>query len=316
MTPLQVVCYSDGRPGHEKQTRAVISALGALTPVSTTVRTLEHTKGMRRLIQNVHHLFSSPSGDAPPHRRVDLIIGTGSTTHLPMVALKMRSRAKLVTCMSPEPWFKPWFDLCLIPRHDRPADNEIYFSTFGPPCLAPDGIRQDPHKGLVLAGGVDEKSHVWDTGHFISQVEQLTKSPDMKWTVASSGRTPGDTIARLRELADVNRDVTFYSADETPGGWIETAYATHDQVWVTADSVSMVYEALTAGCRVGVLPVKWKQSQNKFQDGIDDLKTHGMIGDFDQWIRGTQLPRPAEPLNEAQRCAEEMIGRWWPERLR
>jgi hypothetical protein len=119
----------------------------------------------------------------------------------------------------------------------------------------------------------------------------------------------------LTAVAKSKKNVIFYRAEDTPRGWIESAYASHRQVWVTADSVSMIYEALTAGCRVGVLPVRWKNPDNKFQTGIDDLKHHGMVVDFEQWRAGGELPAVAMPLNEAGRCAEEMVKRWWPERL-
>jgi uncharacterized protein len=315
MDSLQVLCLSDGRPGHEKQSRAVLAALGSLTTISQSLWTLHHTSGVGRIIQGLQSIFAASATSLQLPRSVDLIIGTGSTTHLPMVGLKMRTGAKLVTCMSPDPWLKPWFDLCLIPRHDRPAVRNKHFATYGPPCLAPDPKRRDPCTGLILVGGVDEKSHDWDSTYFISQIKALISLPDIRWTMASSGRTPSDTIDQLRKLENSSQRVMFYTDDETPRGWIETAYATHGQVWVTADSVSMVYEALTAGCRVGVLPVKWKRTGNKFQDGIDDLHRHAMIVGYDQWLEGAALPEAATPLNEAQRCAEEILRRWWPNRL-
>lgn len=316
MEPLQVVCISDGRPGHEKQSRAVIAAMGELTALSTTMLTLRHTEGFRRFLQGARSLFASAEQISRLPDSVDMVIGTGSSTHLPMIGLKMRTQARLVTCMAPDAWLRPLFDLCLIPRHDRPASRRKYFSTFGPPCLAPDEQRQDPFRGLILVGGVDEKSHNWNTHYFISQVKELIAKDDLSWTVASSRRTPPETVDQLHLLEKNDQKIKFYSADETPSGWIEKAYATHGRVWVTADSVSMVYEAMTAGCRVGILPVQWKQADNKFQFGIDELKHHGMIGDFEQWANGVELPIAQKPLNEAERCAKEILRRWWPDRLR
>ena len=317
MRPLNVVYYSDGRPGHEKQSRAVLIALERLTPLSVITRTLGETAGLKRLVQGLQRLIGIIKDvEASVLPSIDLIIGTGSTTHLPMVGLKLRSRARVVTCMTPDPWLKPWFDLCLVPRHDKPSSGSKNFSTFGPPCLPLRSDRHNSNKGLVLAGGVDVKSHLWNTADFIAQVEiLLSKGPDMSWTLCSSGRTPSDAIDGLRDLAAVRDNVEFYSAGETPQGWIESAYEAHAQVWVTADSVSMIYEALTAGCRVGVFPVAWKHSDNKFCNGIDDLKNQDLIMDFDQWIRGAASPHVTRSFNEAARCAKEILLRWWPERL-
>ena len=150
----------------------------------------------------------------------------------------------------------------------------------------------------------------------MAQVRQLrTRMPEMSWTISSSPRTPSDTVERLDRFAGAHRNVTFFRADETPPGWIESAYMAHGQVWVTADSVSMVYEALTAGCRVGILPVAWNHPHNKFQKGIDDLTAHGLVLDYDSWQGGVSWPATPKLLNEAERCASEILRRWWPTRL-
>lgn len=318
MGPLTVVCYGDGRPGHEKQSQAVIGALAQITPISVVQIRLGQTAGVKRMLLGIRSLLTPAKSDETPMPDViDLIIGTGSSTHMPMVGLKIKTGAKLVTCMTPDLLLRPLFDLCLIPRHDRPPNRPGFFSTFGPPCMVPVPANdRSDYKGLILAGGVDAKSHDWDSSYFMSQVNRLiSTAPDTTWTLSSSPRTPSDAIEKLRYLAKSHDNVLFFSADETPPGWIESAYVSNSQVWVTADSVSMVYEALTAGCRVGVLPVKWKKPNNKFQNGIDDLREHGMVVDFHQWTNGEQLPITSTPLNEAARCAEEILKKWWPERL-
>lgn len=318
LRPLNLICITDGRPGHEKQSLAVAQALERMTPLSVATRRVKATRGVGRL----YHGFMSLRSDrsyvaAEKPGAIDLVVGTGTSTHLPMVGLKRRTAARLLTCMTPAPWLLPWFDLCLVPRHDRPRPRAKFFPTYGPPCLQLDTGKHDPGKGLILAGGVDTKSHRWSTDELLRQIDTIIEgSPEMAWTIASSPRTPGETIEKLRRLAGVNHQVAFFSADQTHKGWIESAYEVHSSVWVTADSVSMIYEALTAGCRVGVLPVAWHHPQNKFQHGIDDLMTNGMVVDYEQWRVTRELPKPSQPLDEASRCAKEILFRWWPERLK
>lgn len=315
--PLSVVAYTDGRPGHEKQTRAVLAALEGMTPLRVKTCALAPASGWRRLVQGVKALaWQGGSSPGFEPRRIDLIIGTGSTTHLPMIALKRHCRGRLVTCMSPDPLLRRWFDLCLVPRHDTPPVRENILPTFGPPCMKGSSSRHDPRRGLILAGGIDPKSHQWDPAAFMAQVSKLqVRMPDMHWTISSSPRTPADTVERLHRFAGDRRNVTFFRAEETPRGWIEAAYEVHSQVWVTADSVSMVYEALTAGCRVGILPVAWNRPQNKFQKGIDDLTDYGLVLAYDRWQEGDSWAATPKPLNEAERCASEILRRWWPTRL-
>ena len=138
--PLNVIAYTDGRPGHTKQTHAVLEALKRLTPVSTTTRALPSAQGWRRLILGLRAFGGSERSFAGPTLSdIDLIIGAGSTTHLPMIALKFSCRAKLATCMSPDPLLRRWFDLCFVPRHDQPPTRNNFYTTFGPPCLRIDG---------------------------------------------------------------------------------------------------------------------------------------------------------------------------------
>jgi hypothetical protein len=78
----------------------------------------------------------------------------------------------------------------------------------------------------------------------------------------------------------------------------------------------MVYEALTAGCSVGVLPVEWLRNDNKFNKSLNFLTREKMIVAFDAWQDGAELPAPKdELLDESKRCAEEILRRWWSDRL-
>ncbi len=70
---------------------------------------------------------------------------------------------------------------------------------------------------------------------------------------------------------------------DTGPGWIEERYAECLKVWVTADSMSMVYEALSAGCRVGLLPVRWKAEKNKFRRSAEYLIENGLAVPFSAW---------------------------------
>ena len=317
MRPLQVVVISDGRPGHEKQSRAILEELLSLTEVkSIYLAAPELTWKACLRYAMVLTAGIGASSNIPPAGPADLVLGAGTRTHLPMLAYKRQCSARLVVCMSPERWLRPWFDLCLVPRHDQLAERSNLFATFGPPCLQATPGNRDPQKGLILVGGRDPKSHYWDGQKLMEQIKTLVAGDaNLKWVISSSPRTPLETEALLDQFAQGTPATRFISSQATPRGWIEAAYAKSAHVWVTADSVSMVYEALTAGCRVGILPVCWKKTPNKFQYGIDDLKAQGWIVDFDQWQRGRMLQAPVEPLNEARRCATEVLKRWWPERL-
>jgi mitochondrial fission protein ELM1 len=234
-----------------------------------------------------------------------------------MLRLKGRSQAKVVTCMTPEPLLSSKIDLCLVPHHDQPAQRTNIFVTIGPPGLPPRKRQDDARQVLILVGGRDEKSHTWQTDVLVRQIETLIRrATGCLWTITSSPRTPDECERRLQVVADEHPQVTFFRAKDTAPGWVEEAYARHASAWVTADSISMIYEALTAGCRVGILPVKWKSAHNKFQRSIDFLARQQLVLTYERWLNdAADVPQHAV-IDEAARCAKEILKRWWPERLR
>jgi len=324
MNPLSITAYFDGRPGHEKQTRSILNALSELTPIEVAVVKISVAPA-RYLKDWVTYLLSffqgkGQGGGALP---VDLIIGTGSHTHIPMLLAKKKRMAsapgpvRVVTCMTPDIMLRNKFDLCFIPMHDVPSLKENVFVTYGPPAPVKSEGRHKDSKGLILVGGIDTKSHVWESEEIISQIQKIiNKNPEIEWTVSSSPRTPEDTSENLEAIAAGMGRISFFRSEDTPAGWIEEQYAQNQTVWVTADSISMVYEALSAGCSVGILPVNWLHRDNKFNKSLQFLTEKGMIVDFNAWHKGASMPtQKNEKFNESLRCAREILRRWWPERL-
>jgi len=324
--PLKVAAFRDTRPGHRKQTSGVLAALSARAPLIVSDFPLPDyslTDSVTDWAKLIGHLaglpVSIPRADEnrPSHPRFDLVIGTGSHTHVPMILLKRLLGGRLVTCMTPDPLLSGFFDLCLVPEHDRPKPRKNVFLTLGPPNPSP---KDGPHKtdtGLILVGGVDEKSHVWDSAATLSQISAIAQiSAHVFWTVSSSPRTPADMLPALEGLSGLHSNLSFFRSADTPPGWVEERYAESAFVWVTADSVSMIYEALTAGCVAGVLPVKWKKPDGKIPYGLQRLRDKGMIIDFDAWLKNPD-DRPAPfRLDEAGRSADEILRRFFPDRLK
>jgi signal peptidase I len=78
------------------------------------------------------------------------------------------------------------------------------------------------------------------------------------------------------------------------------------EVWVSEDSVSMLYEALSSGARVGVLAVR-RGAANRITAAVDALVERGWLGRPGHWQPGAG---PERPLNEAGRCAAWVRQRW------
>lgn len=104
MNPLYIVAFLDGSLGHEKQTRGILNALTELTSIEVEYKRLSPPSIKFALI-NWFNYIKSFFG-APYQKKqdcmIDLIIGTGSRTHLSMLLLKRECNAKVVTCMTPD----------------------------------------------------------------------------------------------------------------------------------------------------------------------------------------------------------------------
>ena len=311
MHPLRVALFLDGRPGHEKQSKGIIKALQEIHPVNCREIHINRPGLLEDIWLWIRYFLGLNDGGEKVQKPYDLVIGTGTHTHIPMLGFKRRTGAMACTCMSPSTLLKKRFDICFIPQHDGiPAGKNVYL-TVGPPNCSRAGEDHDPDKSLILLGGTDPKSHFWDSCEIAFFIEELvTKETDKQWIISSSPRTPAETISLIEKLALQFYNIKFFRYQDTEAGWIERQYSSCKTVWVTADSMSMVYEALSAGCNVGLLPVTWKNKKSKFKRSEKYLLDHGLVASFAAWQEGNIIWNQGKPLAEAQRCANEILRVW------
>ena len=113
-----------------------------------------------------------------------------------------------------------------------------------------------------------------------------------------------ETLTALDDVECISwRDVTSDS--------LASRLSAAAQVWVTADSVSMLYEALTAGAVVGVieLPLKRPERSNKLTRGLVDLRETNRIQLFTEGPRLIMHHDVPEGLSEGRRCADIVLER-------
>jgi uncharacterized protein len=316
MNKVRITLFRDGRPGHVKQSRGIVNAMRRYVAV-----TVDEVEVLRRsIVFEVFSLAGYLLGRQSPRRSAegcDLVLGAGSRTHLPMLAYARSHRARSVVCMTP-PWpLRSRFDLCCSPIHDRVRPSGNVFLTIGPPNSAVAGTSHHHDIGLFCIGGEDSASHVWDDDRIVTDVRRVIERSGFRaWIMTSSPRTPQTTELKCAALAAAFPEVDFVPFDRTGPGWIEQQYHDHGTVWITADSISMVYEALSAGCRVGLIPVRWKRKESKFAYSERYLVDKKLVVSLSRWLDNPEQWGETEPLDEADRCAREIIKRWWPNNLR
>lgn len=300
--------FYDGKPGHDRQSNGLIAALADRIEIDVYRFDAKLARGSW-----LDFILRRSDIEAPAP---NLVIGAGRRCQWPMLCAKRAYRTKLVYLMRPQ-WPRRWFDLCLIPRHDAPAP--------GTNIIVTDGVLNDirpslelmqntdsgadieaSRPGLMLIGGPSD--HVaWNEDAVFEQCESvLAANPDRHWLISDSRRTPASA---RRRLADLNAGNASFSASAHSGpDWLQKTLGSVGSAWVTSDSVSMIYECLSAGVALGVIEVP-TTNRNRINTLIDKLAAENRLTRFRDWTDGTELQRSA-PLAEAQRCAEILIKRF------
>ncbi len=296
--PLVAWVISDGKPGHLNQSLGLAEALARATP--TEIHTLPALPAWRTGLALLLKRFPGPPLPAP-----DLIVGAGHATHLTLLAARRARGGRTVVLMKPS-LPRRCFDLCILPRHDGVAADAGTLVTEGALNRIRPAITRDSGHGLLLIGGAS-RHFEWDSDAIQVQIKSiLARTPDTQWTLTTSRRTPADFLDALPSSANLT---VVPHATASPD-WLPEQLARSGTAWVTPDSASMVFEALTAGAAVGVfdLPVNPK---SRVARAIAHLANDRRITRFVNWCaHGTLRPNP-HPLAEADRCAEWILGAWF-----
>lgn len=292
---LTVWQWTDGKRGHERQCEGLVAALAARVGVNLSLLRAPGSAWARG-IAFCGGPLSLPQG-AP-----DLLLGAGRACQLPLLATRRRRGGRAVYLMRPQLPLS-WFDLCVVPRHDgvaRRARVEVSEGPLNPVRPAP---TRDEGLGLVLLGG-PSAHHDWDSAALLVQLERVLRTtPARRWVVTDSRRAPRELGARLAALPGIE----FHSHRDTPPDWLPALLARAAEVWVSADSVSMIYEALSGGARVGVLDVPARRA-DRITTIAADLRARGLVHGVDE---APLTAAPAPPLDEAGRVAELILARWF-----
>jgi mitochondrial fission protein ELM1 len=300
--PLKLIrVISEGRPGHENQSVGLALALARRTGAAIEIIQIPPTWNLltrRRAARKIQK-------DIP-----QLLIGAGHKVHLPMWFAARKFGARSVVIMEPT-WSKRLFDLCILPQHDsdaQPASPRV-ITTLGALNRVPEIIPTKQAKGVVLIGG-PSKSHGWDAATTATAIAAVIRSrPDLNWTISDSRRTPAGFLEQLRAQAP---GAEIISHQQTKPDWVPAQLMAAEEAWATEDSVSMIFEAVTAGARTGILPVPATKPDADPVRAIQKLVREGYATTYDNWTRnGKRLPAP-KPLHETGRCADLVLKKLFP----
>ena len=296
---------SDDKPGHLNQSLGLAEALCALD------------SHVRYVVLSVKDAWISLlRADARPA----LIISAGRQTHLINVLLARRFRAKNLVLMRPS-LPSHWFDLCLIPEHDQPKTAPHIVTTVGALNRMQSAIKV-PNSALILVGG-PSKHFEWSSETVACAIGRvINTNPSLSFQIATSRRTPQKLVDQLS-----SKHKSLVVTPESVGSsWLSSTLPTTEYAWVTSDSASMVYEALSAGALVRLIHLK-ANSNSRVARGVLSLQAAGLV---DTGAAGSSSPNSgntspsgpealdsdvqatlAQPLIEARRVATLILKKGW-----
>lgn len=289
----------DGKAGHERQSAGLAEALREQAGAS--VLALPAPAWRDLLSRGPRRCFGAPAR-CPP----DIVLGAGHGTHRGLLAARYALGAYSVVLMRPS---LPLgcFDLCVLPRHDEPEARANLLLSEGVINTVRPALEPRTDRGLMLIGG-PSRHHGWDDRDFMDQLRHvLINTRGVQWTLADSRRTPASlrqTLARMR-----SPNACYTPFERTGGDWVAGELTRSAQVWVSEDSLSMIYEALTAGAATGLFRVP-RQGDDRVTRAVDQLVRSGQVKVFEAWKQGEGLSPARRRLDEARRVAALVLSRW------
>lgn len=295
---MHIVYVSDGKAGHRSQAFGLFKALQRQSTETVSFEEISiedlafFTLAAGLFRRSIPNLKTAP----------DYIFGVGSHTQLRVLLLgKIYTQAKTVILMKPN-YPLTWFDYSVIPEHDGIPASDRVIVTQG--ALNPIVNEQRHQSGRILiALGGSSKRHQWNEDKVFASIEHIVKQQsNNEIIITTSRRTPELFVERLNAHPFLPH-VHFFPVEHTPQGWIFEEMQKAEAVWVTEDSVSMIYEALTAGCRVGVIAMD-RIKQDRITASVDALLGKSIVTETSDLA---QLP-PPNAFKEAERVATYLLA--------
>ena len=291
---MHIVYVSDGKAGHRSQAVGLYKAMQRQSADEVTFEEI--------LIDQlpIFSLFSAilKKNIAALKQPPDYVFGVGSHTQLRVLLLgKVFPQAKTVILMKPN-FPVTWFDYAIIPEHDDVEASEHVITTQGALNPIVNEQRHQPNRFLIALGG-SSKRHHWNEEKVLNAIQQIVNlHPQAEIILTTSRRTPKEFLAHLNEKS-FKSQLKIFPVEKTPQGWIFEEMQKAEAVWVTEDSVSMIFEALTAGCQVGIIEIDRLKS-DRITQLLDQLLTQALLGENKVKLLNLQL-------DEATRVAHILL---------
>ena len=290
----KAIVLTDGKAGHENQSKAFARALGLdfqLVPVKfkspfhKMLSYLFDRLGIRTvgLLHGLDELLNSPT---PPLPHSSTIIGTGSGTFYAAKALARRLGAKCGVVLYPRGYDLSSFDCILAPTFDNPAKlptvveipanlvaNDAAFYEKGVAAFKERYQGATDNLVGVIVGGPNKCSSMTVEWMKARLDEIFAANKDASLCVTTSRRTPADVEALVDSYPWAYK--LIYSKDHFNP--IPAFVQLAKRLYVTAESTGMLSEACTFGKAEVVALDNLKPGPHKFRRFVENLRREGYV---------------------------------------
>ena len=279
----------DGKTGHEKQTLSLVNALKDEIAIKTIDIKIQSFLLLILFSMKVLKKIQNP----------DLIIAAGHKTHISLLFLKYFYGGKSILLMKPSLPCN-WFDLCIIPQHDKFKVKGLIVWTKGVLVNTTNLINKNEKKGLILIGGIS-KHYIWDSESVVNQIKKLLNNNLLiDFILSTSRRTPKDFMMKINKISFKN--LKIYHIKKQNKNWLTNQMNKTKYAWITEDSMSMIYESITAGQNVGLISLKSK-GKSRITEEVNRLKEEKIVF-VNENKSYKNRNKPHAVINEANRCAK------------
>jgi len=297
---LSVWFVHDQRPGHIKQLKGLAERLSAhckleASWIDANLNTFSWTDAL---------LKKKPDNQLPPP---NIVIAAGHKTHKTLLIIAHIYQAFSVVLMKPS---LPicLFDTLICPKHDELKESHKVLNTLGAlNNINPVGKTQHRTKKLMLIGG-PSKHFKWQEQLLLGQIQSIChQQPNKQWLLSDSPRTPASFMPRLKALNISNLNCFHYKDKQLED--LSTLLKKCTETWISPDSVSMIYESLTAGSPSFLFDLKPSSPKkpSRVARAINNLVQEQLVGHFLSWQKTPDKQPQTINLWEADRAAQWLL---------
>lgn len=295
---MHIVYVSDGKAGHRSQAVGLYKAMQRQSNIEVTfqeisIQELPIFSLLKAIWARGFGLFE---------KKADYIFGVGSHTQARVLLLgRVYPKAKTVIMMKPN-FPVNWFDYAIIPQHDGVKESMHVITTQGALNPIVNENRHQPNRILIALGG-NSKRHQWNDEKVLSSIQRLVENNVHATFILTTSRRTPDTFLETLVQQNFYLKLQIFPVEHTPQGWVFEEMQKAEAVWVTEDSVSMIFEALTAGCKVGIIKIN-RLKEDRITCSIDQIIQSNLVCDQ------TFIEMLVEPhaFKEADRVATYLLA--------